>query len=590
MKEENLELRSRIHQQEQTKSKKDKIIRDFQLRMRYPNVETQGLRSNPYVVSSVKRMHKEAFKENEKLRKELKKLQEDVRFTEANELEGEHRAYVEELDRLQELVEKAQNPDKEVPIEDAKAMNARLKEQSALLEKIRSEKNKLLKDIKLQEQEAENYKKSEGSNKAMIESNEREIEILKEKVKSVKREKTDSSDLEKARKARDEAADRVEEKKRKFSGLRNELEEIKESSKFQPVSQSSHKEDAKVSKPSNSIVQELKANIGGTSSEKDLREKLFENFADDEKVSLHGLAKLFTRVPCKLSTENGLKIAEYLIGVKGSNARRLVEEKPLAEVLKGLSALFSDVAQDKSPDSNEVEEESFTEEQVIQTFQNCYHKIKEQLELKQVSIADLFDKDTFHKEVDGVEQTVLRTSDFFKILKERLSLEFDEVERVCLTKIMSAGDESDIIKYEMVQQIASEEAELDFKELDNISLVMLFALSEFMKSHNNSVEEVFADYIYQQDVEIDNEQATVDLINSEDFFKVLEKVGIMVEESEHNSLNAFLCIDPEFPDKFLVNKLKQALEEFKLNEELRAKVFKYYQEMVEEHEVNDSLS
>jgi len=586
MKEENLELRTRIHQQEQTKVKKDKIIREFQLRMKYPNGEAHSLKSNPYVLSSLRRMYREAFRENEKLRKELRKLQEDPRFTEANELEGEHRAYLEEMERLQELINKAETSDKEVPIEDAKAMNTRLKEQNSALEKIKNEKNRLLKEIKQNEKEVENYKKNtkaQSANKELVENNMKEIARLKDKIKSMKDTKTDNSELEKVKKTRNDAANKLEEMKNKFNNLRKELEELKNNSSN---IKTNHKE---ITKPSQGIIDKLKSNIGGT---EELKSKLFGSFNESESISLHELAKVLTRTPCKLNSEDGLKIAEYVIGAKGTKRSKLMEGKLLAEVIKKLSTLLNDVPElniEKSSDSKVNKKESMTEEQLMEAFQKCYHKIKNQISSNQLSINDLFGSVVFTKKIEGIDQQVLHTKDFFKILEEKLSLKLDETEKTCLSKIMSASDDDDdIIRFDMVDQIVNEEPELDFKELDNISLIIFYALSEYMNENKLTIEKIFADSIYQQDVQIDQEEATIELINSEDFFRILGGMGIMIEENEHKNLNNFLCIDPEFPDKLVVNKLKQALEEFEMNEDLKAKAFKYYKVLAEEQVLDEN--
>lgn len=638
MREENVALRARIHQQEQTKAQKVKVIREFQMRS---TGFGKSVKSGTYFLSSLKKMHKEVRTENEKLRKELRKLQENPRFTEVNELEGEHKAYIEEMQRLQEMMKKAENSGQGIPMEDTKAMNAKMKEQNNTLEKLNKEKNRLLKEIEKDEQNIENYKKkfqdadkqNKKNDENQIEQNRKEIEKLKEKLKAAKNDKSaskDSDEVAKLKKARDDTKQRLKDQEKKIYNIQNEIEETKSSKEVElnalrMKSQGGKKVVSdKVEAPSSKIVDEFKKNIGGKSiSEKELKEKLFEPYNDDEKISLHELARLLTRAPCKLSTENALKLAEYVVEAKGNKPSALMKEKPLSEVLKKLRAVINEggkseeiKSKEKSPEpksesksepksepksdekqkSNEDmnQEVTITEEQLIEIFKKCIQKIKEQLNAKHKSIEDLFAKVIFSKNINDEEEEVVRSSDFFKIIKDALSLKFNETEEACLSKIMSVSDDDDLIRFQSLVQIVNEldvksddeeqmDMEMNFTELDKISLVLLFALVEYMLESKNSLENIFSQYIYKQDIEIDDEQTTIDLIDSGNFFKVLDKIGISMEDKEHENLKDFLCIDKEYSDKLVVNKLKKALEEFETNEELRKKAFKYYQELAEEN-------
>ena len=135
---------------------------------------------------------------------------------------------------------------------------------------------------------------------------------------------------------------------------------------------------------------------------------------------------------------------------------------------------------------------------------------------------------------------------------------------------MHLTENEDLIKVEGLAQIMKEisEEEIDIKKLDKISLVLLYGLAEYLVNSKVSLEKALKKYIYPQNVEVDGTEFIVDIIDSEDFFNVLKKLGIM-EEKEYKELKEFLCIAPEYEDKLVINKLKKAIEEVTNNQELR---------------------
>ena len=336
------------------------------------------------------------------------------------------------MHRLKEMMKKTENSGQGIPMEDTKAMNAKMTEQNNTLEKLNKDKNRVLKEIEKDEQNIENYKKkfqdadkqNKKNDENQMEQNRKEIEKLKEKVKAAKNDKSaskDSDEVAKLKKARDDTKQRLKDQEKKIYDIQNEIEETKsnkevELNALRMKSQGGKKVVSdKVEAPSSKIVDEFKKNIGGKNiSEKELKEKIFEPYNDDEKISLHELARLLTRAPCKLSTENALKLAEYVVEVKGNKPSALMKEKPLSEVLKKLRTVINEggkseeiKSKEKSPEpksesksepksepksdekqkSNEDmnQEVTITEEQLIEIFKKCIQKIKEQLNAKQNS-------------------------------------------------------------------------------------------------------------------------------------------------------------------------------------------------------------
>ena len=67
---------------------------------------------------------------------------------------------------------------------------------------------------------------------------------------------------------------------------------------------------------------------------------------------------------------------------------------------------------------------------------------------------------------------------------------------------------------------------LNFEELDNISMVLMLALTEYLIQAKVPLYQLLGNAIYKQGVKTKSRQKSVDLINSKDFFAVLEKIGV----------------------------------------------------------------
>ncbi len=129
---------------------------------------------------------------------------------------------------------------------------------------------------------------------------------------------------------------------------------------------------------------------------------------------------------------------------------------------------------------------------------------------------------------------------------------------------------------------------LHIQELDSVSMVVMLALAEYLKKEKTTVHELFGPAIYKQMVKTKTKQKSLDILNSADFFRALHDIGIKTEDSEHENLRLFLCLDPSYPDKIHVKKLLKVLEQFATNEELRDYAHGCYQDLVSEEEPKSS--
>lgn len=72
-------------------------------------------------------------------------------------------------------------------------------------------------------------------------------------------------------------------------------------------------------------------------SPESMKDKLFEDFSEDDCITVHELSRTFRRKPLKC-TKDTLKLAHYLIKPKGHNEH----EEKVTEVIKRMQTLVSD--------------------------------------------------------------------------------------------------------------------------------------------------------------------------------------------------------------------------------------------------------
>ncbi len=240
------------------------------------------------------------------------------------------------------------------------------------------------------------------------------------------------------------------------------------------------------------------------------------------------------------------------------------------------------------------------EDQMIEVAQRCFYAIAEQMSLKKLSIAALYEDVIFKKKVEGEEVELISPLDFLNGLRKLGIDDFQSLDYTCLVKVLSINDKEKLIRvsdlvqiledYGITEQNSVEEqlvSELRFEDLDKVSMVLMLALTEYMVKAKAPLYELFGGTIYKQEVQVDAKQVQVDLVNSTSFFDVLRGIGICAEEREHDNLKRFLCLDANYPDKLMVRKVKRAIEEFAVNEELRAFAQHCYQELANSDQLED---
>ena len=110
------------------------------------------------------------------------------------------------------------------------------------------------------------------------------------------------------------------------------------------------------------------------------------------------------------------------------------------------------------------------------------------------------------------------------------------------------------------------EKPLDLSKLDQKSVKMMVMLMLYLLEQNMSTAEFFQEVIYQQNVKSKTKQQTLEIMNSEDFFKIMCEKGIRKKDTEHQNLKEFLQLSPNFPNLIVVKNIKKTLEQMADNE------------------------
>lgn len=72
------------------------------------------------------------------------------------------------------------------------------------------------------------------------------------------------------------------------------------------------------------------------------------------------------------------------------------------------------------------------------------------------------------------------------------------------------------------------------------------------------MKDLLVDYTYQQVVKTKKKENVVDIIDSENFFDLLEGVGLLknkISKVDKDSIETFVCLDPSYKTLLLIKKV-----------------------------------
>lgn len=101
---------------------------------------------------------------------------------------------------------------------------------------------------------------------------------------------------------------------------------------------------------------------------------------------------------------------------------------------------------------------------------------------------------------------------------------------------------------------------------------ILVMLMLYLVNNEKTTADFFADVVYQQNIKTKTKTQTVDIMKSEDFFRVLQEQGIRKNNNVHANLATFLQLSPKFPDLVVLKSIKRTLEQMASNEQFMAAI------------------
>ena len=116
------------------------------------------------------------------------------------------------------------------------------------------------------------------------------------------------------------------------------------------------------------------------------------------------------------------------------------------------------------------------------------------------------------------------------------------------------------------KKIKGEKA-IDLSRLDQKSVKIMVMLMLYLLENNMTTADFFESVTYQQNVKSKTKQQTLDIMKSNDFFRLMYERGIRKKDTEHDNLRDFLMLSPAFPDLLVLKSIKRTLEQMAENEE-----------------------
>ena len=74
---------------------------------------------------------------------------------------------------------------------------------------------------------------------------------------------------------------------------------------------------------------------------------------------------------------------------------------------------------------------------------------------------------------------------------------------------------------------------MDYNKLDQISMVLMLALAEYLVKTSTPMYTLFESVMYK------DKNSDLDLIKAKDFFSVMNNIGIQTEGEQHENLKEF---------------------------------------------------
>lgn len=253
--------------------------------------------------------------------------------------------------------------------------------------------------------------------------------------------------------------------------------------------------------------------------------------------------------------------------------------------------------------------EEIDEEEGLTIAENCFGRIASIMESKGISVKQVFEgfiSNEILEMEDGSEYEIelMSPTGFLEGLKRLGVDELTEIEVQCLMLILvkpelenaivvadlqmvmenfgieekegenaSASPEPKSPTLEEPQKTTEDNGPTKKKKFkfENLSAEALSALYDVAKfSQDNDLKDLFAEASYEQLVKTKKKQNVVEIIESDNFFAILQNVGVVkgLSASAINELEKFFCLDAQYQNLILIKKVTKSTEELLSQEDI----------------------
>lgn len=308
------------------------------------------------------------------------------------------------------------------------------------------------------------------------------------------------------------------------------------------------------------------------------------------------------------------QVAGYSESIKKSDRQKAASPKPLPEESNESKedGNYEDDFEDKYDDKFESEAESeektqpqqrgeylnVSEDQIVEIAQKAFYTLAQAMIEKKTTARELLGNKIMRARVEGEEMEVVPSQDFTDAIHSLGVHNLQPLEYACLVKILATDETEKFVKISDLVLILADynirdeqdnapgkakKTGLDFSKLDQFSMILLLALTEYLIKSDTPLYDLFGSAIYKLPVKTKTKVKNIEVMDSANFFQVLATIGIEIEENEHEELKKFLSLNANhYPDKISVKKLKDSIEQFAFNEELIRKAHECYEALMEE--------
>ena len=91
------------------------------------------------------------------------------------------------------------------------------------------------------------------------------------------------------------------------------------------------------------------------------------------------------------------------------------------------------------------------------------------------------------------------------------------------------------------------------------------------------MKELMQEHIREQAVKTKSKHNIVEIIDSDIFFQLLKECGLIknIDDETKDSLEKFICLDPQYQDLIMVRKVVKASEELLKNENIITQIIEW---------------